>query len=43
VLPLRDGIERLVYRCAVGKHGEDLRVLPEGRAACEIDVPGVLP
>ena len=43
VLPLCNGIERLIYRCAVGKHGEDLRVLPEGRAACEIDVPGVLP
>ena len=43
VLPLCNGIERLVYRCAVGKYGKDLRVLPEGRAACEIDMAGVLP
>ena len=43
VLPLCNCIERLVYRCAVGKHGENLRVLSEGRTACEIDVAGVLP
>ena len=43
VLPLCNGIERLICRCAVGKHGEDLRVLPEGRTACEIDVAGIFP
>ena len=43
VLPLRDGVERGACFAAVGKHGEDLRVLPEGRAARKIDVAAVLP
>ena len=43
VLLLRDGMERLACRGTVGKDREDLRVLPECRAAREVDVAGVLP
>ena len=43
VLLLRDGVERGACFAAVGKHGEDLRVLAEGRAARKIDVAAVLP
>ena len=43
VLPPHDGMERLACRGTVGKDREDLRVLPEGCAAREVDVAGVLP
>ena len=43
MLPLRDGMERFAYRSAVGKDRKDLRVLPECRAAREVDMAGVLP
>ena len=43
VLPLRSSVERLVYRCAVGKDRKDLRVPAERRAAREVNVAGVLP
>ena len=43
MLPLRDGVERGACFAAVGKHGENLRVLAEGCAARKIDVAAVLP
>lgn len=43
VLLLRDGVQRHTFLRAVGKDRKDLRVLPERRAAREVNMTGVLP